>query len=75
GVRDAVVAALRQLSPKLREAIVLRYFDGLTYREMADVLDCPQKTVESRVRLAHEALYHLLEEQRDVLFEGVWGYE
>ena len=75
GVRDAVVAALRQLSPKLREAIVLRYFDGLTYREMADVLDCPQKTVESRVRLAHEALYHLLEEQRDVLLEGVWGYE
>lgn len=75
GVRDAVVEALRDLSPKLREAVVLRYFDGLTYREMAGVLDCPQKTAESRVRLAHEALYRLLEEQRDVLFEGVWGYE
>ncbi len=40
GIREAVLDAMKQLSPKLREAVVLRYFDGLTYREMAEVLSC-----------------------------------
>ena len=73
--RDSVRAALKKLSPKLREAIVLRYFEGMTYREMADVLNCPQKTAESRIRLAHEALFRLLADQRDVLLEefSVYG--
>ena len=39
---EAVQDALVKLSPILREAIVLRYAHGLTYREMADVMDCPQ---------------------------------
>ncbi len=71
GMQEAVAEALRDLSPKLREAVVLRYFDGLTYREMAEVLHCPQKTAESRVRLAHEALYELLAGQREVLVAGL----
>lgn len=53
--------ALAQLSPKLREAAVLRYFDELTYREMGEILGVSHKTAESRVRLAHEALRHLLD--------------
>jgi len=72
--RDMVVEALKQLSPKLREAVVLRYFDGLAYREMAEVLGCPQKTAESRVRLAHNALYEILEDQRELL-GGLFGYD
>ena len=71
-VQEIVLDALHAISPKLREAIVLRYFDGLTYREMADVLGCPVKTAESRVRLGHEALYVILAEQRDALPEGVF---
>src|SRR5690606_9501520 len=59
--QDAVEAALAGLSPRLREAVVLRYGHGLTYREMAEVIGCPQKTAESRVRLAHEALRGLLQ--------------
>ncbi|MCC6803067.1 MAG: sigma-70 family RNA polymerase sigma factor [Anaerolineae bacterium] len=58
--QDAVEQALRRLSPRLRESIVLRYGHGLTYREMAEIMGCPQKTAESRVRLAHEALRGLL---------------
>jgi len=54
--RDAVQQALASLSPRLREAVVLRYGHGLTYREMAEIIGCPAKTAESRVRLAHEAL-------------------
>lgn len=75
GIRETVLETLRQLTPKLREAIVLRYFDGLSYREMAEVLGCPQKTAESRVRLAHEALYHALADQREILLEGILGHE
>lgn len=48
--------ALTGLSDKLREAAVLRYYHGLRYNEMGDILGIPPKTAESRVRLAHRAL-------------------
>jgi RNA polymerase sigma-70 factor (ECF subfamily) len=48
--------ALKNLSPRLREAVALRYGQELTYRDMADILNIPLKTAESRVRLAHQAL-------------------
>ena len=67
--RDAVEAALAALSPRLREAVVLRYGHGLTYREIAKVMDCPQKTAESRVRLAHEALRGVLQQVGPGLLE------
>ncbi|MCC7209588.1 MAG: RNA polymerase sigma factor [Anaerolineae bacterium] len=54
--REALEKALARLSPRLREAVALRYGQGLTYKEMAAALGCPAKTAESRVRLAHEAL-------------------
>lgn len=57
---DAIQGALLKLSSILREAIVLRYGHGLTYREMAEVIGCPQKTAESRVRLAHDKLKDVL---------------
>ncbi|MFQ3534238.1 MAG: RNA polymerase sigma factor [Aggregatilineales bacterium] len=66
---ESLARALSKLSPRLREALVLRYGQGLTYREMADILDCPQKTAESRVRLAHEALRGLLSEVEFGLLE------
>jgi RNA polymerase sigma-70 factor (ECF subfamily) len=75
GVREALEKALTRLSPRLREAIALRYGQGLTYREMADVLDCPQKTAESRVRLAHEALREVMTAADDVaLLEELWSF-
>ncbi len=59
-VQEALRDALAKLSPTLREAVVLRYGHGLAYREIAEVMNCPQKTAESRVRLAHKQLHHLL---------------
>ena len=58
---EAIQTALVDLSPRLREAIVLRYGQGLTYREIADVMGCPQKTAESRVRLGHQRLKQSLQ--------------
>ncbi len=66
---DAVQDALSALSPRLREAVVLRYGHGLTYREIAEVMDCPQKTAESRVRLAHEKLRGVLSQVGPGLLE------
>ncbi len=60
-VKAALEQALAALTPRLREAVILRYGLGLTYREMAEVVGCPQKTAESRVRLAHERLRELLQ--------------
>lgn len=57
---DAIQRALIELSPILREAIILRYGHGLTYREISVIMECPQKTAESRVRLAHGKLKEVL---------------
>jgi RNA polymerase sigma-70 factor (ECF subfamily) len=48
--------AVQALDPTLREAIVLRYWGGQTYREMAEILDCPLRTAQSRVRIAFNRL-------------------
>jgi RNA polymerase sigma-70 factor (ECF subfamily) len=69
---ETLEKALGTLSPRLREAVALRYGQGLTYREMAEVLGCPQKTAESRVRLAHRALRDALCEA-DVMFLREFG--
>jgi RNA polymerase sigma-70 factor (ECF subfamily) len=48
--------AVQALSPALREAVLLRYWAGHTYREMAEILHCPLPTAQSRVRLAYQHL-------------------
>lgn len=58
---QALGRALSKLSPLLREAVVLRYGSQLTYKEMSAILNCPEKTAESRVRLAHNALRSALQ--------------
>lgn len=63
--QQAVWQALQQLTPKLRETAVLRYYEGLAYNEIGDILGIPTKTAESRMRLAHKALRELLTEQSE----------
>lgn len=58
--QQMVWEALQTLTPKLRETAVLRYYEGLTYNEIGQILDIPAKTAESRMRLAHKALKELL---------------
>jgi len=50
--RDVVTKAMITLSPKLRAAIVLHYYDGLTREEIASVLGVPAGTVASRIAKA-----------------------
>ncbi len=58
--RMDVRAALNALSPKLREVLVLSVYQGLRYREIAEVLGVPLGTVKSRMNLALENVRKML---------------
>jgi RNA polymerase sigma-70 factor (ECF subfamily) len=54
--RDRVRSAVETLSPDMRMAVVLRYTEGLSYEEIAEVMGCSAGTVASRLNRAHKAL-------------------
>ncbi len=49
-------AAIKALPDDLRSAVTLREFDGLSYEQIAEVMDCPVGTVRSRIFRAREAI-------------------
>jgi RNA polymerase sigma-70 factor (ECF subfamily) len=55
-IAEAVNAAMTVLPEELRTAITLREIDGLSYEEIAEVMDCPIGTVRSRIFRAREAI-------------------
>ncbi|HMM27389.1 MAG: sigma-70 family RNA polymerase sigma factor [Chloroflexota bacterium] len=55
-IETGLMAAMNQLSPKLREAIVLRFYADCTYKEMGEIMGCSLNTARSRLRLAIEKL-------------------
>lgn len=55
-IADTVNRAITALPPDLRTAITLRDLDGLSYEEIAQVMDCPIGTVRSRIFRAREAI-------------------
>lgn len=55
-LRNVVAAAIADLPEDLRTAVTLREFDGLSYEDIADVMDCPVGTVRSRIFRAREAI-------------------
>ncbi|MFY9260442.1 MAG: RNA polymerase sigma factor RpoE [Gallionella sp.] len=55
-VVDVVQATLQQLPEDLRSALTLREIEGLSYEEIAEVMNCPIGTVRSRIFRAREAV-------------------
>jgi RNA polymerase sigma-70 factor (ECF subfamily) len=53
---DAIKAAVKELSPPIRMAILLKYFEDLSYEEIAAALNCSMGTVASRMNRGHKAL-------------------
>jgi RNA polymerase sigma-70 factor, ECF subfamily len=56
--RDELASALARLSPERRAVVVLRYVLEYTPGEIADLLDLPRGTVNSRLRRALDELAH-----------------
>ncbi len=54
--RNLVRAGVEQLPDFLRQVVILAYYQGLKYRDIADVLDIPVGTVKSRLHAALKRL-------------------
>lgn len=63
-IASRVQAALSTLPPRLRLPILLRYFDDLSYAELAKALQCSAGTVASRLNQGHKLLAAKLERLR-----------
>ncbi len=55
-IAQEVNAAVEALSEDLRQAITLREIEGLSYEDIAEVMNCPIGTVRSRIFRAREAI-------------------
>jgi RNA polymerase sigma-70 factor (ECF subfamily) len=55
-MRDRVRGAVEKLAPELRMVVVLRYTEGLSYDEIAEVVGVATGTVASRLNRAHKVL-------------------
>ena len=55
-IRATVFRAIENLPDDLKSAITLREIDGLSYEEIAEVMDCPIGTVRSRIFRARDAI-------------------
>lgn len=58
---ETLARAMRQLSPDLRNTMLLWALDELTYQEIADVMEVPVGTIMSRLHRARQRLRELLE--------------
>ena len=55
-IAATVNATMEELPKELREAIQLREIDGMSYEDIAKIMDCPIGTVRSRIFRAREAI-------------------
>lgn len=69
-IADSVQAAIKELKPKLRLAILLKYVEDLSYEEIATVLGCSKGTVASRLNRGHKALARKLVHLRNEVVLG-----
>jgi len=59
-LRAQIQQALKQVSPELREAVILRDLEDMDYKDIAEVLGVPQGTVKSRISRGRSELARLL---------------
>ena len=66
-LEKVVDLAIKGLPEDLRSAVTLREFEGLSYEEIAEVMECPVGTVRSRIFRAREAI----DKQVQALMDGL----
>jgi RNA polymerase sigma factor (sigma-70 family) len=67
--REQVRRAIARLEPEFRETLILREIEGLSYKEIAAVLDIPAGTVMSRLSRARQRLLIELAPTKEVRHE------
>jgi RNA polymerase sigma-70 factor (ECF subfamily) len=55
-LQDTLERAIAALPDDLRQAIILRELDGMSYEEIAQTMECPVGTVRSRIFRARDAI-------------------
>lgn len=63
-LRDELEAAIMELPPKLKDPLVLREYEGMSYQAIADTLDLPINTVRTRILRARRSLRERMEAWR-----------
>jgi RNA polymerase sigma-70 factor (ECF subfamily) len=71
-VMQTIDAAMEALPLELRTAIVLREIEGLSYEEIAQIMECPLGTVRSRIFRAREAIARRLRPLLDLPVDKRW---
>jgi RNA polymerase sigma-70 factor (ECF subfamily) len=64
--KRAVSSALNEISPEQREVLILKEYEGMKFREIAEILGCPESTVKSR-------MYHGLTALKTILTRDGFG--
>jgi len=60
--KKILLSLVDQLKPKQKEVLLLQYFEQLSIKEMADVLEIPEGTVKTRIMYAKDQLKQLVDE-------------
>jgi RNA polymerase sigma-70 factor (ECF subfamily) len=71
-IGETIDVALAALPEDLRTAVTLREIEGLSYEEIAQVMDCPIGTVRSRIFRAREAIAERLRPLLDIAPDRRW---
>jgi len=61
-LKDLINAELNDLPEEIRTSLTLREYDGLSYAEISNILDCPVGTVRSRIFRGREVLSQAIKE-------------
>lgn len=72
-MRGRIQQGLKQISPELREAVILRDLEDLDYKEIAQVLRVPEGTVKSRISRGRAELARILQREGLVRPAAVGG--
>ena len=71
-IAEIVSATMDELPEELRTAITLREIEGLSYEEIAGIMNCPIGTVRSRIFRAREAIAEKLRPQLEIGNDRRW---
>ncbi|MBL8520024.1 MAG: RNA polymerase sigma factor RpoE [Betaproteobacteria bacterium] len=71
-IAEIVNNTIDKLPEELRTAITLREIDGMSYEDIAAIMDCPIGTVRSRIFRAREAVAEKLRPQLDISKDRRW---